>query len=189
MSTLEAVVVEISKVADEMNRAISLCNNPRLFNPALVLAYSCISIMSSFNWELGESERDGDMFKKWVNDYMALPTSELDITAVELYACRNGMVHNYSPSSDLSTKGKARQVCIAYGTANSQECSAFIKNLPMSSQYAVIDLNELLKGIREGIEAFRLKCIIDGNKRLLVSQRIKNYVNIPGNIISRQIEL
>ena len=73
----------------------------------LVLIYSGIDAIAS----LEKPEAPGkvqEQFVDWVETYMEFKNGR--VTGVELFAARCGMLHAYSPISDLSKKGKARLI-------------------------------------------------------------------------------
>jgi hypothetical protein len=48
-------------------------------------------------------------FVRWVDRYMKFPCEE-QLTGLDLYGARCAMLHSYAMASDLSRKGKCRQV-------------------------------------------------------------------------------
>ena len=133
--------------------------------PALVLLYSAIDIAAGLASE-NPKIRDGKRFMKWVNHYMA-PEKSLSCTALELYGARCGLVHGFGPVSDLSQKGRTKQILYAEG----ESYAAKLLELTALSQidsYVVVHVDDLFKAVREGIEVF----LDDAAKNSALSERV-----------------
>ncbi len=74
---------------------------------ALVLIYSGIDAIASLEKPKAPGKVQ-EHFVDWVETYMEFKNGR--VTGVELFAARCGMLHAYSPISDLSKKGKARLI-------------------------------------------------------------------------------
>ena len=79
---------------------------------ALILIYSGIDAIASLEKPEGPGKVQGH-FVDWVETYMEFKNGR--VTGVELFAARCGMLHAYSPISDLSKKGKARLIGYTVG--------------------------------------------------------------------------
>jgi len=88
--------------------AIELCFRNKFINPVLILIYSTIDTFSYLD-RINDEEKVVDRFARWVDTFL-LPNSDLKCSALELYAARCGMVHSSTAESDLSKKGKVRQI-------------------------------------------------------------------------------
>jgi hypothetical protein len=79
----------------------------------LTLLYSAIDVLAATDGH-GKTQKT---FVAWVDKYM-LPNTNLRFSALDLYAARCGIVHNFSAESDLSRAGKAKKLVYAWGTAS-----------------------------------------------------------------------
>jgi hypothetical protein len=93
----------------EMTGALEQLGRNGLILPMLMLSYSYMDIFAS----LVRLDVDADVKQKdfiaWVDRYM-LPIGGCDLTALDLYAARCGILHTLSPTSRLSRKGEAREI-------------------------------------------------------------------------------
>jgi hypothetical protein len=112
--------------------------------PCLMLLYSGIDVVAGLERESGEGTKAA--FVRWVAEYL-LKVRLLPCTALELYAARCGIVHAFTPESDLSRQGKARKVFYAWGTAKSDHLALASRALGRNDCVAI--------HIRELIDAFR----------------------------------
>jgi len=92
---------------DTLFGAINSCEANKFVLPALMLIYSGIDILASLERRKGEGTKAS--FTRWVDEYL-LKAVSLPCTSLELYAARCGILHTLTPESDLSRKGKAREV-------------------------------------------------------------------------------
>src|SRR5271167_3287926 len=85
--------------------AIENCLANRRIVPCLCLLYTVIDVIASLERKPEEGTRAA--FVHWVGENM-LKTYPLPCTALELYAARCGVLHTFTPDSELSRHGKAR---------------------------------------------------------------------------------
>ena len=76
------------------------CVRERATTPALILIFSAIDVAGWLS-AVSPSASPRSRFTGWVARYL-LPFSNLDCSAIELFAARCGIVHNFSSESDLS---------------------------------------------------------------------------------------
>jgi len=88
--------------------AMRMCYEKKFFNPLYILLYSTIDTFSYLD-RINDEEKVKDRFVRWVDTYL-LPNPDLKCNSIELYGARCGMVHSSTAESNLSEKGKARQV-------------------------------------------------------------------------------
>ncbi len=130
--------------------AIDLCMSKKLITPSLILLYSGMDILG---WlEYGDSLNSGQRFRKWVDSYM-LPLPQSYCNSIDLYGARCGLIHTFTPDSDLSKKGKARKILYAWGTSEIHALSEMI-NLANMTDYVPVKIEILITAFRNGIESF-----------------------------------
>jgi hypothetical protein len=125
------------------------CLNRQQILPCLVLLYSGIEIVAKMSSVPGEGTRS--YFVAWVDKYV-LSKGQFDATALDLYAARCGIVHAFSPDSDLYRDGKARRISYAWGSADAQKLKASIAAL--SYDLVSVHLNELVHAFNIGLADF-----------------------------------
>jgi hypothetical protein len=130
--------------------SINLCMSKKLINPSLILLYSGIDILG---WiEYGDSLSSGQRFRNWVESYM-LPLPQSNCNSTDLYGARCGLIHTFTPDSDLSKKGKARKILYAWGTSEIHALNEMI-DLANLNEYVAVKIEILITAFRNGIESF-----------------------------------
>lgn len=104
----------LARVVDLLEAVELLYRNGK-FLPALILSYSTIDILSSLVREDPTKDNQRKDFLQWVEGYM-LPHPSIDVSAIDLYAARCGMLHALSPSSKLSRNDAAKEILYARDT-------------------------------------------------------------------------
>lgn len=132
--------------------AIQICVDNELITPSLILIYSAIDIMSWLNSEK-PNESVKKRFTRWVDRYM-LSAKPLKCTATELYGARCGLVHTFTPESDLSQEGTVRQIIYASGASKADKLQEMIRTAKLSD-YVPLQVEELFEAVRLGLEAFK----------------------------------
>lgn len=121
--------------------------------PALILIYSGIDIVVGLATDVPDGRNETTKnFVKWVNRYVA-PQKTLSCTAEDLYGARCGVVHGFTPISDLSTKGHVKQIYYAHGKSSEAKLKELISLGRMTDRVA-IHTDQLMAAVREGIKRF-----------------------------------
>ena len=130
--------------------AIELCMSKKITTSSLILLYSGMDILG---WlEYGDSLRSGQRFRNWVETYI-LPLPDSSCNSTDLYGARCGLVHTFTPYSDLSKKGKARKILYAWGTSEIYALNEMI-DLANMNEYVPVKIEILITAFRNGIESF-----------------------------------
>ena len=129
--------------------AIEECRDRKQILPCLVLLYSGIDVAASL--ERSPKEGTAMAFQRWAKNYL-ISKSNLDCSAKDLYGARCGIIHTFSSSSDYSRSGKAREVIYAWGDASAAKLRAI--TLAVKKDYIVLDVNELIKVFKNGVDTF-----------------------------------
>lgn len=134
-----------------MGGGVEACLERNLVTSALVLIYTGID---TAGW-LDSNERFAKRgsFIGWVDKYL-LQAKPLACTAIDLYAARCGMVHIFTPDSELSVQGRARRICYAWGSARVENVQRTIDVANKGAEYVAVSVNELYEAWRLGILAF-----------------------------------
>jgi hypothetical protein len=107
---------------------------------------------------------------KWVDDYL-LKAKPLECTPLDLYAARCGLLHTFSPDSRLSSQGKARRICYAWGTGRAQDLQRTIDLTNKSTEYVAVHVNDLYEGWRLGLLAYTEELKNDSVRRSRVYEK------------------
>ena len=85
--------------------------------------------------------------------YSILPLPDSSCNSTDLYGARCGLVHTFTPYSDLSKKGKARKILYAWGTSEIHDLNEMI-DLANMNEYAPVKIEALIIAFRNGIKSF-----------------------------------
>ncbi|MCP3891121.1 MAG: hypothetical protein GY702_19980 [Desulfobulbaceae bacterium] len=161
----------------QMSTAIRGCISNDLGLPALTLIYCSIDIMSYLNKEGNEGNKA--YFTKWVDTYL-ISKLKGNIASIDIYASRCGIVHRVSSESDLSTKGKARQLAYTMRKKSINVQEQIDKN-NKGHLYATLHIEDLFEAFMQAVEEFRLYLTNSEEKRAIAvkrAQSVYGYHNI-----------
>ncbi len=99
-------------------KAIALTLSSALPEASVELIYSGIDTLGWLGSPQGTASASRSTFITWCDKYLVASLSSSDgipITAIDLYAARCGVLHTSTPTSDLSSTGKAREICYQFG--------------------------------------------------------------------------
>ena len=143
--------------------------------PSMVLAYSTIDIMGSLLRPDPNSDAKGSDFQKWVSDFM-LPGSNLEATAVDLWAARCGFLHCLSPYSNISRSGKAKEICYALTSEVAEVARAAAKRA--GKDVIVIYVPDFLRAFIIGAQRFAVAVDQDPDVRKLFDANAKGLFDV-----------
>ena len=106
--------------------AVEDCRAANRVLPSLSLLYTGMDVMGSLESLPGEGTKQS--FTRWVDKHVVRP-GNLPCTALELYAARCGVVHTFTPESNLFRQGQVRRVFYAWGSARSEDLQQAIDTL------------------------------------------------------------
>ncbi len=158
------------------------CVRERATTPALILIYSAIDVAGWLS-AVSPSATPKSRFTGWVTRYL-LPFSNLDCSAIELYAARCGIVHNFSSESDLSRQNRreVRQIVYSWGDADFETLRAVTRivnlDLPTPSalqgrtaKFTCIKVEDLISSFREGLIRFFVESKSDERMAARIQER------------------
>jgi len=123
------------------------CLRKRRLLSCLCLLYSGIDVVASL--ETGKSTRS--TFVRWVDENM-LKTRPMPCTALELYAARCGLLHTFTPESELSRKGSVRRINYAWGASKVEDLAETTKALQRTE--VAVHVRELVDSFRAGLASY-----------------------------------
>lgn len=124
--------------------SIDYCLSKQYVLPCLTLLYAGIDVIASLEARPREAVKKS--FTRWVSKYL-LKDGSFQCNAVDLYAARCGVIHTFTPESDLSRAGKARQIAYAWGDA---DVSKLIKASDILGRRDIVSVH-----LRDLVAAFR----------------------------------
>jgi hypothetical protein len=178
---------DFEKVAMDFLGSIELCRTHGYLEPALILLYSCIDVLASF--DRGPSAKhDRNTFMAWVDKYL-LPIPDSDVTSIDIYAARCGLLHSYSPDSDLTAGGKARHIAVAWGTGNDIDLRLIFAGQGLDVVCAVVHADKLVSALQSAVGRFHADYINDPVKKALVIANVRVYSNLPADTVSKAAQV
>ncbi len=152
VSELSEAIAFLKQKFDELLTVAESCVRDKVTTPALVLIYSGIDVAG---WLYAGDPRASPKarFTKWVTRYL-LPAEALPVSALELYGARCGLLHNFGSESDLSRRGKVRQIQYARGSSSRETLIEMARNVKMEKQHTALKVEELITAFRTGLARF-----------------------------------
>jgi hypothetical protein len=133
---------------------------------ALVLLYSGMDAMTFMNLPAGQTGSTRKDYIAWAEQYIRFPCHE-QLTGVELYAARCGVLHTFTPDSDLSRKGKARR--IVYVNQHTPEVRY---DAAVASDVVVVSVHGLYTAFVNGVQQFLKDLRTDSARETLALERL-----------------
>ena len=130
---------------------IDACIEKKAITPALILIYSAID---TTGWlDSAEAFATRNSFINWVDSYL-VKAKPLQCTPLDLYATRCGLLHTFTPDSQLRSSGKARIIYYAWGTAKVEDIQRTIDLSNKSNELVAVQVNELYQAWQSGLIQF-----------------------------------
>ena len=137
------------------------------FNRAtLVLLYSGMDSMAFMSLPAGQDGVTRKDYIAWVEKYLRFPCAE-QVTGLDLYAARCGLLHTFTPESDLSRNKRARP--IVYINHRTPEIS-YDPNEP--ENIVVMSVEGLYNSFFTGVQKFLSDLHADKNRDAQVLARL-----------------
>jgi len=171
----------------DLAKAINLCIENKLIEPALILLYSAIDILGGLSSPVGRSSKKS--FIAWTNEYI-LKERFLACTAEELYGARCGLLHALSFESQLSQRGQLRTISYAWGTADVDKLQKSINLRGRSDEIVAVHIVDLYSAWLEGVERF-IEDINNNSaiKRNVYSKADKLFAPLKPGVVDRTNDL
>lgn len=136
------------------------------FPSALALTYSAIDTMAYLAMPDGQDDVTKSDFVSWCDSYVNLGGRH-EVTGLELYAARCGVLHTHSPFSRLSRQGTVRLI-------------AYVDDLEAPVTYApdvdpsqvVVAVKALVEATFVGMDRFLVDAFANANKAPIVNARL-----------------
>ncbi len=132
---------------------------------SLCLLYSLMDVTASLERRSGEGTKSA--FVRWVDENMLKGRSS-PYSALDLYGARCGVLHSFTPDSDLSREGQARKVIYAWGTARAEDLAETARNIGRDE--IAVHIVDLMDCFRRGLETY-LDGVMHSPERLKQAER------------------
>lgn len=162
----------INAVYNGIKKGIRVALENECYGSAVILIYSGIDTMAYLSIPDGQEDVTRNDFIKWANGYISFPCKE-QVTGLELYGARCGMVHTYSIASRLSRQGKCRQ--IGYVDQSIPEVS---HNPAISNDLVIVSISALADAFFKGVDKFLVNSFAEKNKAKIIEKRLQKLVHM-----------
>lgn len=129
-------------------KPIDLLLEKNHYRSALVLLYSGIDTMAFINLPPEKEAVTRMDYVAWVDQYIKFPCAE-QVKGIELYAARCGVLHTFTPDSELSRKNKVRR--IIYVSAHTPEVSY---NPSVAEDVVLLSVYGFFTAFIDGVQQF-----------------------------------
>lgn len=137
---------------------------------AVILILSGIDSMAYLAMPATQDDVTRSDFVRWAEQYIKFPCNE-QLTGLDLYGARCAMLHNYGIASDLSRKGKCRQ--IGYMDRSVPEVRFEPK---VSRDLVLVSVPALADAFFFGVDKFLVDLFVDKKKASVAEQRLEKLV-------------
>ena len=160
----------INAVHNGIKRGIRVALENDCLGSAVILILSGIDAMAYVGMPAGQEDVTRNDFITWVERYIKFSCSE-QLSGWDLYGARCAMLHSYGTASDLSRKGKCRQ--IGYMDKSVPEIRF---NPSVSMDLVLVSVPALADAFFSGIDQFLVDVFADKKKRPIADQRLQKLV-------------
>lgn len=158
-------------IHQQIKRGIRVCLDNECFGAAVILIYSGMDTLCSLSLPLAQGVHRLD-FCRWADRYMSLCRSR-DVTGDEFYSARCAMLHNYSVDSDMTRKGRCRQIGYM-----DDSMPAVRYDPSVAKGFVLVSVAALAQSFFDGIDEFLVDVFSDPAKASLAEARLEWVCNI-----------
>ena len=123
----------------------------------------------------GQLKVTGKYFIEWADKYIRFPCKE-QITGIELYGARCGMLHQYGAESDYTRSGNHRKIYY-----KGEPKPEVLYNPKLSKEFVIVSLNSLVEVFIKGTEKFLPELYSDSNKAKIADERLQEMMHFYQN--------
>jgi len=160
----------------QLSQSIEFLFEERFIVPSLILLYSAIDILGWLARPTGNAKSGRRDFMSWVDTYL-LSEANLDVTSLELYGARCGLLHSYSAFSELK---EVRALLYHYGSGDFSRVSY---ETVKEGRAVVVRIEDLQAAFRRGTLRFLSEEEHTADRWKLICSRAANaFYYIPAKI-------
>ena len=160
----------INAIQNGIKRGIRITLENNCLGSAVILILSGIDAMAYLEMPVDQNDVIRSDFVRWVERYIKFPCKE-QLTGLDLYGARCAMLHNYGTASDLSRKGRCRQV--GYMDKSVPEVRYDPK---VSKDVVFVSVSALADAFFSGVDKFLVDLFLDSKKAPVAEQRLQKLV-------------
>lgn len=160
----------INAVHSGIKRGVRVALENDCLGSAVILILCGVDAMAYLDMPASQDDVTRGDFVRWAERYIKFPCKE-QLTGLDLYGARCAMLHNYGIASDLSRKGKCRQV--GYMDKSVPEVG-FDPNV--SKDLVLVSVPALADAFFSGVDKFLVDLFADKKRARIAEQRLKKLV-------------
>ena len=153
-----------------MRRGIRACIGAKSVVSALTLIYSAIDALAALTRDSVKTRATRREFTDWVDRYL-LQELTGDLTAIDIYGARCGVVHTYSRDSELAREGKAKLLVYKWREGHRPDDPILEEQ---SRTATVVEIETLAEALERAVESFEQAVLTDEALRGRVERNVKN---------------
>lgn len=134
-------------INDSIMKGIAVAIDNECYGSSVILIYAGIDAMAYLGLPESQENVSNKDFINWVDRYIRF-NGEVQLSGVELYSARCGMLHTYSPFSKLTREGRARVI----GYVDEASIEVMVDNeVP---DLVIVSIKALAQAFSRGVQAF-----------------------------------
>jgi len=170
----DEVVELLEGEASQFRRAVELCLENDLWEPALVLMLSFVDACSWMSRPQDHNDVRQADFLAWVDTYL-LPESKLVCTAEDLYGARCGLLHSLTGESRLHRQNRVRKIFWSR-TIDGETYTLIQVRMAETLEPIAVDIDHLFWAIQRALDRFSETMMSTDDLRRSISERVyKSY--------------
>ncbi len=159
-----------SAIYDGIKRGISVCLANECFGSAVILTYSGIDTIAFLDMPANQVNVKCKDFVQWCEKYIQFSGKE-QLTGLELYSARCGMLHTFGVESRATRSGDCRK--LGYMDRSDPEIRFCRDTDP---DFALVSIEALAMAFFDGIDRFLVDLFADSAKAPIAEQRLRKLV-------------
>ena len=157
-------------VYQQIKRGIRFTLENECWGAAVILIFAGVDAMAYLNMPANQEDVTRTDFVDWAERYIHFPCEE-QLTGLELYSARCGMLHTYSTFSRLTREGGCR--VIGYTDEMYPEVRF---NPEVSENLVLVSIPALAQAFFNGVDQFLINLFADNERVRLTEHRFNNIV-------------
>ena len=161
----------VNVVHNGIKHGIRVAVDKECWGSAVVLILAGIDTMAYLGMPATQQDVTRMDFVKWVERYITFPCNE-QLTGLDLYGARCGMLHSFSTVSKLNRDGKCRRV--GYMDRSVPEIRY---NPKIDDDFVLVSIEALAESFFRGMDRFLVDLYADKDKAKVADDRFQHVVH------------
>ena len=136
------------------------------YRATLLLSFSAMDAMAFLDMPAKQSDVTRTDFINWTSRHIVFPGEE-QLTGIDLYGARCGLLHTYSAHSKLSREGDCRHLVFIH-----QSTGAPVIPHRGARKYVLVSISALVDALFAGIDRFLPQLFADSSRAAVAEERL-----------------